>query len=98
MQKLTDELKKVNWNNFLNYDDPENCIAVFTEKLNVLYNKCFPLKTKFISAKRYINRWITQEVKQLIDKKSESFKKFRNGLVTKAQNNRLKNQVNAKVP
>ena len=67
--KLIAELEKVDWDNFLNYEDPDNCTNRFVEKVNHLYMKCFPLKIKFISIKRYINRWITNDVKKLIDKK-----------------------------
>ena len=97
LQKLINELEKINWDSLLNFDDPENSFATFAEKLNFLYMKCFPVKIKFISTKRYINKWLTHEVKKLIDKKSESFKKFRNGLITRAENNRLKNHINAQV-
>ena len=65
--------------------------------MNNLYLKYFPLKTKFISEKRLKNKWITQEVKQLINLKSEYCKKRRNGEISRAENNRLKNRINFQV-
>ena len=37
--------------------------------------KCFPMKTKFISLKRFKNQWITSDIKRLINEKSKSFKR-----------------------
>ena len=97
LQKLINELEIIDWNSLLDYNDPETCLGSFIDKINSLYRKCFPLKTKFISHKRLKNRWISQDIKLLINNKSESFKKFRNGLITRAENNRFKNQINAKI-
>ena len=65
--KLVTELDNTDWDLLLDYNDPENSIDIFSEKLNSLYVKCFPLKIKYISQKRLKNKWITQEVKLLIN-------------------------------
>ena len=96
-KKLYDEIEKIDWDTVLNYEDPENCSNRFLDKLNIAYRHSFPLKTKFISQKRLKNKWITSEVKQLINKKSEYFSKFRRGIISKEENNRLKNQINAQI-
>ena len=94
---LVTELNEVNWDQVLDYNDVEKSISEFSNKLDELYRKCFPLKTKFISPKRYKNRWITQDVKKLINKKSDAYKKYRLGIISKEENNRIKNEMGAKI-
>ena len=43
------------------------------------------------------NKWITQDVKQLINLKSDYCKKWRNGEISRAENNKLKNKINFRV-
>ena len=97
LEKFCVELSNINWNDILDYNDLESCVQIFLEMINSLYCNCFPLKTKFISPKRYQNKWITPDVKRLINLKSESFRNYRRGLITKEENNRLKNHVNSQV-
>ena len=47
-----------------------------------------------MSEKRLKNNWITAEIKHLINLKSDYLKKFREGLITRETNNRLKNRLN----
>ena len=97
LSKFSNEISNINWDAVLDYNDPENSLNIFADKLNSLYSKCFPLKTKFISQKRVKNKWISHEVKLLINKKAETCRKFRNGLITGAENNQVKNQINRQV-
>ena len=69
LYKLVENLNEINWDQILDYNDVEKSISEFSNKLDELYKKCFPLKTKFISPKRHKNKWITQDVKKLINKK-----------------------------
>ena len=96
-RKFSDELSNTNWDDLLNYDDVENCSVKFVDHLNILYQKNFPLKIKYISRKRFRNKWVTPEIKHLINKKSDAFKKYRNGEITKEENNRIKNRINSQV-
>ena len=97
LSNLSHELSNINWDFLLNYDDVENCTLRFIEILNNFYQKCFPLKTKLVSTKRLQNKWITVEIKRLINQKSESFKKLRKGEITREANNRLKNKINSQI-
>ena len=97
LQDLQNKLDSIDWNSILDYNDIENCVKTFIDKINYLYQRSFPLKTKFISTKRYKNKWITSDVKNLINKKSENYKKFRNGEISKVTNNRLKNKLNSQI-
>ena len=70
---------------------------LFAKKFYEIYQNCFPVKIKYISPKRHKNKWITQDVKHLINKKSEAFKKYRLGLISREDNNRIKNEMSSKI-
>lgn len=95
--RLVTKLSEIDWDNELDHDDVESSISTFINKIDEIYQNCFPLKVKFISPKRYKNKWITQDIKQLINKKSEAFKKLRLGLISKEENNRIKNEISSKI-
>ena len=97
LSRFKAKLTEIDWDRYLNYNDVENSISQFTNKLDEIYQNCFPVKIKYISHKRYKNKWITQDVKKLINKKSEAYKKYRQGLLTREENNRIKNEVSSKI-
>ena len=97
LQILKDNLVNTDWDSLLNYNDLDSCTTTFIDKINDLYIKCFPLKVKFVSIKRLKNRWITSDVKRLINEKSDLFKKFRRGVITREENNTKKNQLNKQI-
>ena len=97
LKHFTTKVAHIDWDSLLDYYDVQNCITKFMEILHDLYVKSFPIKIKYISRKRYQNKWVTQEVKQLINKKSESYKKFRLGQISRATNNANKNYFNRKI-
>ena len=96
-QNLSNDLLQINWDYILDFNNPENCLKTFVSKLDALYCKNFPMKTKFITLKRLNKKWITPEIKRLINTKSDSYKKFRRGEITRDQNNRIKNELNSKI-
>ena len=57
------KINEINWDRDLDYTDVENSISEFSRKIDKIYQKCFPIKVKYISPKRLKNRWITQDVK-----------------------------------
>ena len=97
LSKFIDKISEINWDHVLDYNDVENCIIEFTNKIDKIYQKCFPIKVKYISPKRHKNKWITQDVKNLINKKSEAFKKYRLGVISREENNRIKNEMSSKI-
>ena len=97
MQKFTNKLEITDWDSLLDYENIDKSVSDFIEKLNSLYRQCFPLKTKYISLKRFKNKWITPEIKRLINEKSETFKKLRNGEITKEANNTIKNRISRQI-
>ena len=97
LSKFVAKLNDINWDNELDYNSIENSISGFSNKIDEIYKTCFPLKIKYISRKRHRNKWISQDVKKLINKKSEAFKKYRLGLISKEENNRIKNEMSSKI-
>ena len=97
LSNLILNITSFDWDSFLDYDDYENCISKFMGKLDYFYQNTFPIKTKFISKKRFNNKWVTNEVKQLINEKSNSFKNYRLGRISKENNNAIKNRLNREI-
>ena len=91
------KLAEIDWDTKLDFDDIATSIFEFNNIIDKIYQKCFPIKIKYISPKRHKNKWITQDVKKLINKKSEAFKKFRLGLISRDENNRIKNEMSSKI-
>ena len=62
-----------------NIDEETSCITIF---LTNLINKYFPVKTKSISYRRLKTPWLTNKLKQCIDKKHRWFRMSRGGIIT----------------
>ena len=63
LNRLNELITNTNWNCLMDLNDINKCTSSFVNKLNELYCKCFPMKTKYVSEKRIENRWITTDVK-----------------------------------
>ena len=66
----------------------------FLNKINDLFNECFPLKTKSISEKRLHNPWITSAVIKSIKTKNNLFKDYKIGIVTESYYKQYRNVLN----
>ena len=62
-----------------------------------VYCQCFPNKTKQLTYKRLNITWLTSHLIQQIKLKSEFYKQYWRGLMSKATNNRFRNLVNKQV-
>ena len=94
LSKLENLILETNWSSLLSSSDVNEQLADFQSYLDSSYCKCFPLKTKIIGEKRLENPWITGDIMQLIRIKSDYFKMEKNGIITKRENNRMKNKLN----
>ena len=65
----------------------------FLTKVNNIYCKNFPVRTKFISKKRLNKPWFNQEILYLTKVKSHYFKLFKNYQISASDNNAMKNRV-----
>ena len=87
-------LESFNWDHIVD-DDVDIYMENFTQVLNDLHCKSFPLKSKLISYKHCANPWFTSSLKKLIDAKSKYFQLLRLNVITVQENNLFRNKVNS---
>ena len=81
---LDAELNKVNWTDLLGkVSCPEELTKCFLDKLHLIYDKCFPIKTKRIGIKRIINAWLTPSLLRAIRLKHDQYKQVKGGTLDK---------------
>ena len=97
LRKFEAKLLDTDWDTVLESEDINIQFDKFVEHLDGLYCNCFPLKTKQISAKRRANPWVTDVTLQKIRQKSIYYRLMKIGLISKAENNRLKNRLNKEI-
>ena len=85
-------LQNFNWNS-IKSNDVNQYTSSFIDTLNVLYRRSFPLKTKYITHKKFNNPWLNSSVKELILAKSQYFNLYRLELVSRVENNLFRNKV-----
>ena len=93
-QNFMEKLDCINWNSKFSGTDVNQNFINFNSTLNECYCQSFPIKTKFISEKRYSKPWLNSFLIQQINLKSEYFKSYRRGLISASTNNRVRNRVN----
>ena len=54
---------------------------LFNEIITEIYNKCFPVKTKYVTTKRLQNAWLTRGILNSIKHKSNLFKIYKLGTI-----------------
>ena len=86
-----------NWDFLTNIDDVNEQLSAFQEFVNSAYRDCFPLKIKYVTDKRKNKPWITESTLNKIKLKSNYYKQFKNGIISKEENNRLKNRLNKEI-
>ena len=97
LRKFIEVLAATNWDDVLLVSDVDTAWKNFEKFLNETYCKFFPAKSKILSEKRVSNPWLSTYVKKLINLKSEYFRLYRRGLISRESNNILKNSVNREV-
>ena len=63
----------------------------FLDKLNKIYERCIPLKTKVISPKRYNSPWLTKALLKSIAVKHQMYRRHIRGLISRDDYNRYCN-------
>ena len=93
--KFTRKLAYTLWEEILIDPDVNNNFDLFYSTFERLYNECFPIKTKIISAKRFQSPWLSSGLINSIKNKNKMFKKFKIGMISeqcyKTYKNRLLN-------
>jgi hypothetical protein len=86
------ELYGLEWGLVLAGDANEQAVC-FNNIINKLYNKCFPIKTKYVSIKRLEKPWLTSSIIKSIKTKSYYFKLVRLGVISQEFNKLYKNKL-----
>ena len=97
MNVFLHKVSLIDWESEITWVDVNRSFVEFSETLNSLYCRCFPLHTKYLSQKRMKNKWVTQSVKHLIDEKSRVFKLFKQGIISASVNKQLKKDLNKSI-
>ena len=91
---LYDKLNSTNWNLVLAQTDHDHQLLSFSNHVNSLYRACFPKKTKIFTGNRKKKGFLTPATMRKIKLKSHYFQLLKEGLITKQENNSLKNRLN----
>lgn len=79
---FTEELQKKNWQEILCLPNTNDNFNLFINALFALYNKCFPIKIKYVTTKRLNNPWLTKGILNSIKQKAKLFKRYKLGIIT----------------
>ena len=61
--KFTEMLLGQDWSEYGQVSlNPHLGVASLTDKIDSFFNECFPMKTKFISVKRLMNKWLSKGI------------------------------------
>ena len=90
------KLSLVDWLNVLVGDVDENVVK-FNSAVDVLYCKCFPLKSKILSTKRLHKPWLTKGILKSIHTKSKYFNMAKLGVIDNDINKAYKNRLTATI-
>ena len=90
-------MTQTDWGFVANIDDIDRQFSVFQEYVNSKYCDCFPLKIKYVTDKRKSKPWISESTMAKIKLKSNYYKLFKNGIISREVNNRMKNRLNKEI-
>ena len=93
---FSNKVSNFEWN-LIEKDSANTYFEVILRTLNRFYDESFPIKTKLVSRKRLSKPWITKNIFSLIKLKSWYFKLFKLNLLSKEQNNYLKNKIRREI-
>ena len=97
ISKFENKLAQTDWDFISAISDVNEQFSTFFNYVNNIYIECFPIKIKYVSEKRKNNPWITESTMAKIRMKSAYYKQFRNGLISREINNRIKNKLNKEI-
>ena len=87
-------LSSFDWS-FIETLSVDTSVEFFISQLNSLYQKYFPLKTKYISLKKALNPWMNDYISKLIKYKSQYYSLMKLGITSITENKKFKNKVNS---
>ena len=78
-------------------DDVSSVTSKLMIDLYSAYNRCFPLKVKYVSQKRIQKQWITSGILNSIKTKSRYFKLYKLGIIDAQLNRKYRNCLNSTI-
>ena len=93
LNSLISSVSNIDWDTLFSSEDVDTNVKIFTKTLNDAYCKFFPIKTKYLSEKRLSKPWLTTHILQMIKTKSNYYKNYKSGLISKTVSNNMKNRV-----
>ena len=96
LNSLRNEITSTDWNQIIqpSLNPSIDYFKIFSDYLDKLYCKHFPIKIMHVSEKRFNNPWMTSHLKKLTVKKSDTYRKYLLGEISKNEKNIVRNQVN----
>ena len=94
MNKLKDALLVFDWH-LIDSNNVNDRVLKFLNVFYNLYSKNCPLKIKYVSGRKVLNPWMSPGLSELIKCKSQYYKLYLQGFITKNQNNTYRNKVNS---
>lgn len=95
-QVFANNLLAFDWNT-LKTDDVNSYTLNFVNTLNNIYRDSFPLKSKFVTTKYFLNPWHTKNLKHLTKIKANYYDLFMKGLVSHEKFARFRNKITSTV-
>lgn len=89
------KISSIDWNSVVSGEDLNLSWNSFISKIDDEYCKAFPKKSKLVSTEKSRKPWITNHHIILIKQKSEYFKLYKLGIISKNVNNDFKNKINS---
>ena len=89
-----ESLRNFNWDG-LKSTNVNDYTQNFNTALNDIYRESFPLKSKSVSQKYFLNPWYTKDVKDLSEARNRYHKLLLQGLVSRSDYARYRNKITA---
>ena len=80
--KYKHELHQINWEDLYHMTSTNESFNYFIDTIVKLYNKCYTVKTKFVTYKRLQNPWLTRGLMNSIKHKFVLFKQSKLGIIS----------------
>ena len=87
-----DELHNFNWSSIVS-EDVNGYAQNFIETINRIYCESFPLKSKVVTEKYFLNPWYTPEIRQLTEARSKYYSSYTENIVSHNQYALFRNRV-----
>lgn len=75
-KKIKEEIQKINWDELMHYEDPEDIYASISNKFKTVYTNASMMKIK--TNKDLVTPWVNSEIKTQIQKKKDLLKRWKN--------------------